>query len=77
MALKVNRSEIDKMSMSELTQMAEYLDTCNNWIRVNFHRESRVLRDEIDRRLKVVFPEFDPYKHKNEEGYFDGKIDYI
>jgi hypothetical protein len=59
-AVRVNREELEKLPLSDLYALFDSLEGL--YRNVNFFDEKDIVTSEIDKRVKLIFPDFDKFK---------------
>lgn len=58
--IRVNQIELEKLPISDLYAVLDSLEGV--YVGVDFFKEKSIISDEIDKRVKLVFPDFNKYK---------------
>lgn len=62
--IKVNNDELAKLPISDLYAIFDSLDSW--YVGVNFDKEKTIITEEIYKRVKLIFPDFNKYKETND-----------
>lgn len=62
--IKVNKDELAKLTISDLYAVFDSLEGV--YVGVDFNQEKTIITNEIDKRVKLVFPDFSKYKETND-----------
>ncbi len=61
-AVKVNREQLEKLPLSDLYALFDSLESV--YRNVNFFDEKDIVSEEIDKRVKLIFPDFNKFKEE-------------